>query len=272
MKITTRKYWDDLWASNSDSVVIDTEGTDIHQWINHKFHEYFSKVFKGLATEGQRLLELGCGGSTWLSYFAKEYGFKVTGLDYSEKGCALARSFLQNEGISGEIICADLFKPPENMIAAYDIVISFGLVEHFNDTTACLVAVRKFLKTGGLLITFIPNMVGLNGWLQKKLNKRIYALHIPLDSSDLMSAHRDAGISFVEGEYFLSFNSSVVNIGGFNKKSKAFKFRRLLFYFLYQLSKAIWVLERFHLFLPATRSFSPYIVCTGRKLPDQVLG
>jgi SAM-dependent methyltransferase len=271
MKITTRKYWDDLWTSNSDSVMVDIDDADIHQWINHRFHQYFSKVLKGSVTRGQRLLELGCGGSIWLPYFAKEYDFKVTGLDYSEKGCALAESILQNEGISGKIVCADLFKPPEKMIAAYDVVITFGLVEHFRDTTACLDAMSKYLKNGGLLITFVPNMVGLNGWLQKKLNRRIYGLHIPLDSSGLISAYSDAGMSLLEGGYFLSFNSSVVNIGGSNKKSKAFKFKRLIFYFLYQLSKIIWILERFHFFLPETQFFSPYLVCAGRKLPRQVI-
>jgi 2-polyprenyl-3-methyl-5-hydroxy-6-metoxy-1,4-benzoquinol methylase len=53
------------------------------------------------------------------------------------------------------------------MVSAFDVVISFGLVEHFEDTDACLKAINKFLAPKGLLITFIPNMVGFTGFLTK---------------------------------------------------------------------------------------------------------
>lgn len=265
MKMTTRKYWDDSWTANDNANCVATDGSDIHQWINHQFHNYFLNVFQELATDGQRILELGCGGSIWLPYFAKEHGFQVTGLDYSKSGCALAQKILQNAGIPGEVICADFFQPPEKMIAAYDVVVTFGLVEHFRDTTACLLAIGKFLKSGGLLITFIPNMVGFCGWLQKALNKGIYDLHVPIDRGGLVSAHQRAGLHFAEGDYFLSFSTGVVNLGGASNNSNIFKFKKSLFYYLYQISKIMWILERFHFFLPATRFFSPYIVCTGRK-------
>jgi 2-polyprenyl-3-methyl-5-hydroxy-6-metoxy-1,4-benzoquinol methylase len=269
MKKTTRDYWDNLWGSDSDAKAFDPNASDIHQWINQKFHAYLSNLFKQIGTKDKQLLEVGCGGSIWLPYFAKEYDFKITGIDYSEQGCILAEKILQNEDVSGKIICADLFQPPPKMVAAFDVVISFGLVEHFEDTDACLIAINKFLAPRGLLITFIPNMVGLTGFLQKVLNKQVYDLHVVLNSESLKSAHIEAGLSIDEGGYFLSFNPSMINIVGHNKKSNVSRLKRLIFYLLYQISKIIWIFERQFFSLPATRIFSPYIFCTARKMQSK---
>ena len=41
---------------------------------------------------------------------------------------------LSIEGVKGDIVCADFFSPPESMIEEFDVVISFGVLEHFEDT------------------------------------------------------------------------------------------------------------------------------------------
>jgi len=274
MKKTEKAYWNNLWTTKYDLQAIDPNATNIHQWVNQRFHEYFSNTFNKISTKGKTLLEIGCGGSIWLPYFAKEYNFIIAGLDYSEEGCVSAKKILHNEGISGKIICADLFHPPNEMLAAFDVVVSFGLVEHFENTVDCLKAISKFLKPRGMLITFIPNMAGINGLLQKILNKEIYNLHLPLSSDPLKSAHTSACLSPEGGGYFLSFNSSVINIGNSGKNFNAFKLKKLifylLFYLLYQISKMIWVFERLFFYLPATRIFSPYIVWTASKNRGQI--
>jgi 2-polyprenyl-3-methyl-5-hydroxy-6-metoxy-1,4-benzoquinol methylase len=269
MKKTTRDYWDNIWESDSEAKAFDPNAPDIHQWVNQQFHAYFSNLFKHMDTNDKTLLEVGCGGSIWLPYFAKQYGFKIAGLDYSEQGCILAEKILQNEDVSGKIIWADLFQPPSNMIAAFDVVISFGLVEHFEDTHACLKAINQFLAPGGLLISFVPNMVGFTGLLQKVLNKQVYGLHVVLNSESLKSGHREAGLSIDESGYFLSFNPSMINIVGHDKKSRVPRSKKLIFYLLYQFSKIIWVFERQFFSLPATRIFSPYIFCIATKQQSQ---
>jgi cyclopropane fatty-acyl-phospholipid synthase-like methyltransferase len=265
MKKTTREYWENIWEADSGPKAFDPNAFDIHQWINQQFHTYFSLVFKQIDTKGKKLLEVGCGGSIWLPYFAKEYDFKISGIDYSEQGCILAKKILENNDVSGNIIYADLFKPPAKMVAAFDVVISFGLVEHFEYTSACLKAIKKYLTPRGLIITFIPNMFGFTGLLQKVFNKQVYDLHVVMSNKSLQAAHNQAGLSVSEGRYFLSFHPSVVNIAGHEKKSRGDSLKKLIFYFLYQISKIIWVFERKFFSLPATRNFSPYIVCIARK-------
>jgi len=56
------------------------------------FHECFYKAFSYVDISDQKLLEIGGGGSAWLPYFAKEFGFEAYGIDYSELGLPTGRT------------------------------------------------------------------------------------------------------------------------------------------------------------------------------------
>jgi SAM-dependent methyltransferase len=60
---------------------------------------------------------------------------------------------LDAAGVPGEIVCADLFAPPPHLLAQFDVVVSFGVVEHFDDTAACVAACARLVKPGGLMVT-----------------------------------------------------------------------------------------------------------------------
>jgi len=127
------------------------------------FHECFHKAFPYVDISDQKLLEIGCGGSAWLPYFAKEFGFEVYDIDYSELGCQQAAQVLENEGVEGEILCADFFSPPEHMLGDFDTVGSRGVVEHFEDTAAWASAFSKFLRPGGVMSLSLINFENLRG-------------------------------------------------------------------------------------------------------------
>ena len=105
----------------------------------------FLRLFANSETSSMRLLEIGCAKSAWLPYFAKEFSLSVCGLDYSPIGCQMSRKILQANGVVAEVFCADLFSPPDNMLGVFDVVVSLGVVEHFEDTASCLNAVSSFL-------------------------------------------------------------------------------------------------------------------------------
>ena len=123
---------------------------------NRRFDALFRELFAGLPTP-DALVEVGCARSAWLPYFGREFGFGLHGLDYSELGCEQERTILVESGLAGEITCADLFAPPRALLGAFDVVVSFGVVEHFSDTGAVTAAMAALLRPGGLLITVIPN-------------------------------------------------------------------------------------------------------------------
>ena len=125
------------------------------------FHECFHKAFPYVDISYQKLLEKGCGGSAWLPYFAKEFGFEVYGIDYSELGFQQAAPVLENEGVEGELVCADFFSPREHMLGAFDTVGSRGVVEHFEDTATWALAFSTFLRPGGVVN---PSLISFENW------------------------------------------------------------------------------------------------------------
>lgn len=107
---------------------------DLNNYVNRRFHESFCRMFVSLETRGKKLLEVGCARSVWLPYFAKEFGFRVSGIDYSEIGCQQAIEVLHREGVQGEVVCTDLWALPPSLVGQFDVLISCGVVEHFQDT------------------------------------------------------------------------------------------------------------------------------------------
>lgn len=260
-------YWESVWAkSNPRPQFIDPRKRGIRNYLNRRFHQYFMNIFGGMETQKMTLLEVGCARSIWLPYFAKEYGFKISGIDYSEVGCQQARQLLSTAGLSGEIICADLFSPPEIMIEAVDIVVSFGVVEHFEDTAGCVSAIANFLKPGGILITSIPNLTGWIGRVQQYLNQPLLDAHVAIDVSALAQAHKTAGMEIIRSDYFLSTNFGVVNLHGIRSGTVERLVKSAVLKALIALSMVVWVIEGFVGPLPAGKLMSPYIICMARKI------
>ena len=59
----------------------------------------------------------------------------------------------------------------------YDIVCSFGFVEHFEDTEPVLRRHCHLVKPGGRLLITMPNFLGLNGLLHKWFDPENYNKH-----------------------------------------------------------------------------------------------
>ena len=61
-------------------------------------------------------------GEKRLTYFHRRFGYAVSGCDYSDRGCALARHALDSAGIAGTIIHRDLF----DLDGEYDVYFPRG--------------------------------------------------------------------------------------------------------------------------------------------------
>ena len=108
------------------------------------------------------IIELGCGGSSYLPYLQKKYkNLQIFGIDKSLKGCRSIQLVLNEDFFSGCIVCGDIFQNPFNK--KFDIVFSVGLIEHFDKPDSILEKHVGLLKPGGLLICIVPNFVGFQG-------------------------------------------------------------------------------------------------------------
>lgn len=256
-----KTYWENLWKESPTTDEINPFKQGLNGYTNREFHKLFKKHLPSGELHLTTLLEIGCAKSAWLPYFARTFGYAISGIDYSQKGCDLARETLNNSGLDGNIICSNFFSPPLELLDHFNVVISFGVAEHFEDTSECIQAFANFLKKGGIMITLVPNLVGFIGILQKILDKDVYNVHVPLDKIQLEQAHSSIGMEIIECEYFLPINLGILNIESVKNRNLYSIFMRLFSW----ISKSIWLLSEY-LPLPSTKMFSPYVICIARKI------
>ena len=243
---------------------VDPRARSIWSYRERQFHRLFADLFARRNGQAMTLMEIGCARSVWLPYFAREFGFSVYGLDYSERGAREAREVLQGNGVNGDVACTDLFAPPPGWIGKFDVVVSFGVMEHFQDTARALHGASAYLKPGGLLITEIPNLVGINGWIQRLVNRPVFDIHVPMGTSTLARHHRAAGLDVVKCEYVVAPDFGVLNLAGL-PQNLAWHIKDRLLFGLRLLTGGLWWLEQKVGPVRPGRFAAGFLICTARK-------
>ena len=266
--LSDKDYWSDKYRATEFPRPVDVGDKSLKNYFRRCQHRDIARRLRELGLgKGSRVLEIGCGGSIWLPYFAREHGFEVAGLDYSERGCAAAEQVLQREGVKGKVVCGDMFDPPpKDMAGAFDMVTSFGVVEHFTDTAGAVAACARFLRPGGVMMTIIPNLAGLSGTALRYFNRPLYDIHVPLTAAQLGEAHDRSGLEVVGCDYLIPMWFSDWDVPAEDKRKGRRLLRDLLWYSSASLSAALWVLDDLTgNRRPASRLFSPWSVCWARK-------
>lgn len=157
------------------------------------------------------VLELGCGASRWLPYLALGHGCRITGLDYEPAAVELARANLRGAGVEGEVLCRDAFaaRGNEDLTGRFDLVYSWGLLEHFADLVGCLAAIRRYLRTGGVILTTVPNLQGMNWAMQRLGDLSVLETHVIYDAARLRRCHEEAGLQTLAWGYAGFYNGFV---------------------------------------------------------------
>jgi len=254
------EFWEDWWKRTPLPSALDPHRPGVKNYVVRRFHHTFERLFEGCDTPSMELAEVGCAQSVYLPYFAKQFGFKVCGIDRSKMGCDRARTILEREGVKGEVHCADFFSVPTQLIGRFDVVTSFGVVEHFQQTAEALRAMARLLKPGGRMFTNIPNLTGVLGY-QRLLDRVIYDAHVLLTRESLASAHREAGLEVESCDYFLPICLEVFNVETWPK--------HFLYWFTVRsftaISRAVWFVDDHVVRIRQSRWTSPFINCVGRK-------
>jgi SAM-dependent methyltransferase len=110
--------------------------------------------FRGLLSphsDGRSVLEVGCN-TGFILHGLKQLGYSVTGTDLSETALAFAR---QQFGLT-DLYCSEF--PPDDRVGSYDIVIASHIIEHVIDPEEFVRHCARFLRKGGLLLIFTPNL------------------------------------------------------------------------------------------------------------------
>jgi 2-polyprenyl-3-methyl-5-hydroxy-6-metoxy-1,4-benzoquinol methylase len=148
--------WNERWQRSLDKPVRQLP----FKFLEPAVHRRLMWEFRKYLPPGEiNALEVGCASGRWMVRFAKEMKYHVYGIDYSNAGCRTAKANLDRCGIEAKVINGNLFDSAfqKNYYEFFDLVYSFGFIEHFTDTYNVLRAHLDLLESGGILIVTVPN-------------------------------------------------------------------------------------------------------------------
>lgn len=187
--LTNARYWENNWRhAGRVASRVDVGRRYIDAVMDRVLH-------RRLAVDPtRRFLEVGCGTGRWLVYFHRTFGYAVTGCDYTEASCDLARRHLEEAGVPGTILRQDLF----TLTGTYDVISSGGLIEHFTDPKALLEKFVSLLAPGGTLITTVPNLAGLSGFYQRRWKPETFETHRVVTRDELARWYGELDLQGIE--------------------------------------------------------------------------
>lgn len=98
-----------------------------------------------------KILEVGCGGARTSVYLGTVGFSNLTLSDNAEGALRLAQANLDSARVSGTVVLDDLFNTRLEK-GSFDCIMSFGLLEHFEDLDKLTKSLTEFLKPGGIHI------------------------------------------------------------------------------------------------------------------------
>lgn len=117
----------------------------------------FSEIFKKYLPKSQELscIEIGAIPGNFLVYFHKVFGYKITGIDFASDANLFHKTMKINDVEDYTFIKGDFLK--YRFREQFDVVTSFGFIEHFDDVFDVLERHVDLVKPGGYLVISLPN-------------------------------------------------------------------------------------------------------------------
>jgi len=120
-----------------------------------------------------RICEIGSGDGRLVKKIAHLLGYNPFGIEYSKSGARAA----QLEGV--ETVIGDAFDKNllEKYFETFDIVFSYGFIEHIYPPQKAVNIHLSMLKKGGYFFIQIPRLRGFNYWKAKIFRPDLLPLH-----------------------------------------------------------------------------------------------
>jgi SAM-dependent methyltransferase len=195
-RLTTQETWREHWSSKEHIQFISD---------SYCYHDFIKRAVEKLPPNGT-CIELGGFPGKFSIFFKKYCGLNPTLLDFHFEETIL-KDLIEFNGLQYEDIKriqADIFTHVP--VEQYDMVCSFGLIEHFTDLKEVMNSHLKYMKPGAVLLIALPNFRGINGLLQKYFdpaNLKIHNMEI-MNPVLLKNTLTDIGMMEIEVSYYPS--------------------------------------------------------------------
>ncbi|MFT3908099.1 MAG: class I SAM-dependent methyltransferase [Ferruginibacter sp.] len=161
-RLTDEKYWNDGYKGIQLSEA--TEGP-----LADLLNTYVDKV------ENKACIEIGSFPGTYLPVIGRK-GYSLSGIDFNERNKTDLPGWLSHLGLKVDgFYSGDFFEFVKNENKKYDLVCSFGFIEHFENYLEVIQAHLDMVAPGGKIIITTPNF---KGWMQ-------YFPHLFFDKENL---------------------------------------------------------------------------------------
>ncbi len=161
-KLTDREYWTNYWS-------------------HYEFKRIPEKVFFYKYVErlkgAENFIEIGGFPGLMAVYFYKNVCKNVSILDYYIDPSIVNKLEKLNAVPQNSIQCieSDFFEFKTEK--KYDLVFSYGFIEHFDNTKDVILRHVHLLSDKGKLLVILPNFRGLNGFIQYLFDRETYNAH-----------------------------------------------------------------------------------------------
>jgi len=205
---------------------------------------------------------LGCYPGSFMAYFNKRFGYRVYGID-TIKGIDIIQKNLTAVDVPVQaIIQADIMNMPFKR--NFDIVASFGLIEHFTNPQIVINRHCEIVAPGGYLIISIPHFRGIQYWLHRWFDAEVLTTHNLNAMYPTILSHwvEINGFSVLNCNYFQTFDFWTLD-------EPISKFRRVTYHLFMSFTSIVKEL------MDISRTnqipnpwLSPHILLVARKNPE----
>lgn len=147
-----KNYWSGAYKNSSFTII--PAGGYLRGWLEKYFQHSSGSVF-----------EIGCFPGGYLDFWGN-LGYELNGIDLVDKINPDLYNWLKSRGHQvGELVNGDFVDYKVNR--KFDVVYSFGFLEHFINWDQILIKHSELVRPGGRLIIGAPNF---RGWAQRLLH------------------------------------------------------------------------------------------------------
>jgi 2-polyprenyl-3-methyl-5-hydroxy-6-metoxy-1,4-benzoquinol methylase len=114
---------------------------------------YYYDKYLDFSTK-KSIIEIGAYPGKNLGYFAKHFGYKPTAIDFVDNINEIQENMKMNGINNCRVLQQDFFK--WNTDETFDVVCSFGFIEHFTDYRQVIQRHIDLIKQDGVLIITVP--------------------------------------------------------------------------------------------------------------------
>jgi SAM-dependent methyltransferase len=227
-ELTKRKYWDDNYVNFTSKFRVNL---GILSKLSFYNYDLLKRIKKYIPKKG-KAIEIGCAPGNNIINISEKFKLRPFGVEYSPEGVRLTRTNFRKKGFNPEdVIEADFFsKSFQNEFKdKFELVCSFGFIEHFDNPEIVVEKHAKLLKKGGVLFITVPNLSRFNKRLTETEIVKKHNLNVMSIRSLKSAVPKSMEIKQIA--YFGGF----FNIGLFFYKNRTLELIRLILFILQRL-------------------------------------